>query len=207
MLWFSFSAQFKGSAVLSSLSCVYRWVWISHTFLLMRVEGIGSCQHRRTDSSGLHRADALNSGSSLWMGGYICFLFPREGKVLGDEKISSEACGGASLRFGTSKPCICDRGGAVIAFGVLLQLTFECWSPVLAGCDLMMKLMSVWQPPGPELQICRRRLWGNWFHYFLGSCGGPGKPYYDSKNLKLAVSLGPSFHSHCETRVSNIWFY
>lgn len=54
------------------------------------------------------------------MGGYICFLFFREGKVLGDEKISFEVCGGVFLRFGIFKFCICDRGGVVIVFGVLL---------------------------------------------------------------------------------------
>lgn len=35
-----------------------------------------------------------------WMGGYVCFLFPRENKILGDEKNHSyETYGGVSLQF------------------------------------------------------------------------------------------------------------
>lgn len=55
----------------------------------MRLEGIVSCQHRR-----------LVLVTLDWMGGYVCFLFPRENKILGDEKNHSyETYGGVSLQF------------------------------------------------------------------------------------------------------------
>lgn len=103
-----------------------------------------------------------------------------------------------------SKPCCVGRGSTVITLRVLSQLTLEYRRPELAGCDLRNKLMSVWQWPGP--QSCR-------------FAGGGFEKNLDSSNfwihmevLKIpnvtwkAVKL-VAFHSHCETRVRNIWCY
>lgn len=64
----------------------------------MRIDGVVSCQHRR-----------LVLVTLDGMGGYMCFLFPRESKILGNEKITAMklmevlSC---SLRI--SEPCRCE---------------------------------------------------------------------------------------------------
>lgn len=166
MLWFSFSTQFKGCAVYFPCSTdqfvLHIPTWISHTFLLMRLDGVVSCQHRRLVLVTLDR-----------MGGYMCFLFLRENKILGDEKNHSyETYGGASLQFE-------DFWALQVWVMEAVSLSSEscCHSWVLEACAgglwSLTKLTSVWQWPGPQLHICRRKIW---FQCFLDSYGGPGNP-------------------------------
>lgn len=161
----------------------------------MRLEGIVSCQHRR-----------LVLVTLDWMGGDVCFLFPRENKILGDEKSqlwNIWRCFPAI--WGLLSPASVSHGSTGIALGALLQLPLECWRPVLAGWDLMTELVSVWQWPGPQLQSCRQRLWGkpdssaSWIHMEV-----PVIPNVTWKAVKLALTLAPAFHSHRENTVRGI---
>lgn len=153
----------------------------------MRIDGVESCQHRRLVLVTLDR-----------MGGYMCFLFPRENNILGDEKITAmKLMEVLPCRLRISEPCRCESWKQCHCPQSPVA-TLECWRPVLAGCDLWpsWRLCDNGQGLSCTFAGGKSDSSASWIHMEV-----LGVLNVTWKAVKLALSLSPAFLSRRENRV------
>lgn len=130
---------------------------IHHTFLLLRVGGIGSCQYR--------------------LDGRFRMFCPQGKSESRWESRRHKACGGACLPVARASlsPAHVGHGSTATASGSRCDSLLSAEGRT-GGRDLMTKVCVCDKGQVLRAADLQETLRKTWLQHFLGSCGGPGNP-------------------------------